>query len=56
VHAQVGHHPQAAVGAAPDHQRLTEQVGVHGLAGDLVRERDGMPARALGGQVREHSG
>jgi hypothetical protein len=28
---------------------------VHGTVSDLIGERDGMPARALGGQVRKHS-
>jgi hypothetical protein len=55
MHAQIRHRPQRAAGPAPDHQRLTEQVGVHGTVSHLTGERDGMPARALGGQISEHS-
>jgi hypothetical protein len=55
VHAQIGHRPRRALGPAPDDQRLTEQVGAHWAISDLAGERDGMPARALSGQVREYS-
>jgi hypothetical protein len=55
VHARIGHHPQRSPGAAPDDQRLTEQVGVHRAVSDLIGERDRMPARALGGQIREYT-
>jgi len=55
VYAQIGHHPRRPAGPAPDHQRLTEQVGSHRAVSDLTSERDRMPARPLGGQVSEHS-
>jgi hypothetical protein len=55
VHAQIGHHPRRSPGPPPDHQRLTEQVGVHRAVSHFTAERDGMPACALGSQVGEHS-
>ena len=55
VHAQVRHHPRAAVRAAPQHQRLAEQVGMPRLGAQRGGERDRMPAGPLGGQVGVHA-
>jgi hypothetical protein len=55
MHAQIGHDTWRAARSTPDHERLAEQVSVDGAVGHLAGESDRVPARALGGQVREHS-
>jgi hypothetical protein len=36
--------PGLTVSAAPHHQRLAEEISMKRLVGEVVAERDGMPA------------
>ena len=53
VHAQVGVGARPAVLAAPQDERLAEQVGMNGPVGEVTAERDRMPAVAQRGHIGE---
>ena len=53
VHAQVGVGARLPVRAAPQDQRLAEQIGVKGPAGEVVAERHRMPAFPQRGHIGE---